>query len=341
MAKITIKDVAREAGVTVGTVSRAFNSYPDISEETKQKIFKTASALGYVPNIAAKNLSSRTTKNIGIILSDFLKTDVKDSFLVQIMQGVCACALHSGYETMIYLSDESVSGCGLSYKQFCDKHSVSGVILGGLENTDPYLNELLHGEVACVLVDINFKGDNVGYVSIDNKAAMKELVEYVISNNHTKFMLIAGKRETSVNIERLAAVYELLLDRGITLSREDVAYCDFSEEKAYTAVKEYIEKYGKTEATVFMCFSDLMAFGCMRAVKDCGYSIPEDFSVTGFDGHPISAYTSPLLTTVKQDFYQIGYKGTSLLIDMINGNKAERHIAADYSFIEGKSVGRV
>lgn len=335
--RVTIKDVAKKAGVTVGTVSRALNGYMDINEDTKKRILEVAAELEYTPNAVAKSLSSRTSRNIGIILTNFLQTDARDCFSLQLLQGIYRYAVSHGYEASIYMSDEN-SHTRLSYQKFCVQHNISGAILSGITTSDPYFKELVTAGMPCVLIDVHLKGKGLGCVSVDNGKAISEMTEYLCQNHHKNIMVLAGKREAAVNVERLAGIYEVLNRHGIAFTRENVAYCDFSEEKAYAFTLDYLKKYGKGKATAFECLSDLMAFGCMRAINELGYSIPEDFSVTGFDGHPIATYISPQLTTIGQDFGEIGYQSAKLLEKLIQDPELNEEVYVDFQFLERNSV---
>ncbi len=334
----SIRDVAKSAGVSIGTVSRAFNDYPDIKPETKKKIFEAAKRLDYSPNLSARNLSSKNKKNIALIISGLLENNPKENLMFCLIQGVYSYACMNGLEVAVYATD-SAHQRQLSYRRFCIEHSVAGVILSGVTTDDPYFNELLETtEIPCVAIDVEIPGKRVGWVSIDNVAASKEMTQYLIAQGHRDILVISGKKNAFVTVERMVGVYSAIEESGGHLTNDSVLYCDFHEETAYEKVMEYLREYGSTRHTAFLCFSDIMALGVMRAVRECGYRIPEDFSITGFDGIPISEYTTPSLTTIVQDMKESGYAGAKLLHEKMEKRTERKHDTLPYRIIERESV---
>ncbi|WP_285766779.1 LacI family DNA-binding transcriptional regulator [Peribacillus sp. SI8-4] len=333
----TIKDVAIKAGVSVGIVSKAFNNYPDVSENTRQKIFKVAEELNYTPNVVAKNLSSKRQLTIGMITSGFLDTDGKDNFnLFNLFKGVYSAVEDIPYELSYFFTD-SKKQKQKSYTKFCGERNIGGVILQGITVEDHYFLELVNTKIPCVLIDLTTKNGEglIGDVSTNNFEATREVASYLLDCHHRDIAIIAGKIETVVNTERIAGVITAFQDRGLELQEEDVLHANFSEEQAYIMAKQYLET---KRPTAFLCFSDLMAFGVMRAVKEAGLRIPEDISVTGFDGLVVAEYTHPRLTTVKQDFFEIGKQAAILLQRMMENKEAKKRVFVPHQLIKRESV---
>ncbi|MDP4086722.1 MAG: LacI family DNA-binding transcriptional regulator [Bacillota bacterium] len=334
---ITIKDVAKKAGVSTGVVSKAFNNYPDISEKTKMRIFEVAKELNYTPNLVAKNLSSKKQMTIGMITSGFFDSSIKDnnnSF--QLFKGVYTAVEKNQYELAIYLID-SQKQKQKSYAQFCKERNIGGAVLIGIRMDDPYLKELVDTKIPCVILDIKIgnESDFIGGVSTNNVAASKDMAEYLLDRDHRDIVVVAGKRETWVNQERLTGVRLAMQEIGLELLEENILHANFSENEAYRLTKKLI----KTRVpTAFLCFSDLMALGVMRAVKEASLDIPKDVSITGFDGILITEFTQPPLTTIQQDFFEIGNQAALLLQNLMEGTNCERNISVDYRLIERGSV---
>lgn len=333
----TIKDVAKKAGVSIGVVSRAFNNYPDISEKTRQKIFEVAKELNYTPNVVAKNLSSKKQKTIGLITSGFMNSDEKSSNnTLEVFKGIYTAVEENEYELAIYLID-SRKQKQKSYAKFCRERNIGGAILQGIRTDDPYFKELINTNIPCVLVDIRFDEERelIGSVSIDNVAAAKEITMRLLRGNHRKIAVMAGIKESYVNEVRLKGVKEAFASFGLELREEDILYGNFTERDAYEEAKKYLRRQ---KPTAFVCFSDLMAIGTMRAIEEAGLKIPEDVSVTGFDGIPLTEYTRPPLTTVKQNFFEIGRQAAILLQSMMEKKEVRHHVFADYKIIEREST---
>lgn len=333
----TIKDVAKKAGVSVGIVSKAFNNYPDVSEKTRKKIFEVAEELNYTPNVVAKNLSSKRQLTIGMITSGILDTDGKDNFnLYNLFKGAYSAVEEKPYELSYFFTD-SIKQKQKSYTKFCRERNIGGAILQGVTVEDPYFLELVDTKIPCVLIDLTTQNDEglIGNVSTNNFEASREVANYLLDCHHRDIAIIAGKIETVVNTERISGVISAFKDRGLELQEEDVLHANFSEEQAYIMAKQYLET---KRPTAFLCFSDLMAFGVMRAVNEAGLRIPEDISVTGFDGLVVSEYTHPRLTTVKQDFFEIGKQAAILLQQMMENEQAKKRVFVPHQLIKRESV---
>lgn len=333
----TIKDVARESKVSIGTVSRAFNGYQDISADTKARIFKVAGKLGYSPNVNAKSLSSKVSPNMGLIVSGFLDSDKRNGFVLSLLKGTYKFASEHEIEVALYTLDTELQK-KKSYEQFCTEHSIYGAVLSGVSTDDPYFNELVRAGLPCVLIDAYIKGKGLCCVSIDNVKAAQEMTEYLLDHHHKKIVIVQGKKEAEVNNYRIAGIYAAFSRRGMELTREQILTCGFRETVAYEKVKEYITQHKTGGATAFMCLSDVMALGTLRAISELGYSVPEDFSVTGFDGIPIASYTTPTLTTIEQDMEEIGYKAAEVLQELRKDPSVSKSVYVPYRFIERNSV---
>lgn len=332
----TIKDVAKKAGVSISIVSKAFNNYADVNAKTRQRIFDIAKELNYTPNIVAKNLSSKKQMTIGLISSGVLNNNEKDNNAFDIFKGVYTTISESQFELSIYLID-TLRQKQKSYAQYCRERNIGGAILQGIRIDDPYYMELIDTNIPCVVLDIMTETDNglIGSVSINNAKASREIAEYLLERNHRDIVIMAGTIETYVNTERIKGVQDAFKDKKLEFNDERVLYAQFSEEEAYTLAKQYLKT---KQPTAFLCFSDLMAFGVMKAIQEAGFRIPEDISVTGFDNLMLSSYTQPQLTTISQDFFEIGRLSALLLQDLIENKLDRKHIYAEHQLIERGSV---
>lgn len=338
---VSIKDVAKKAGVSISTVSRALNGYKDISDETKKRILKIAQEMEYYPNLTAKTLSSKKKCNIAIILSGLLDDlSVNNEYNLLLMRGAYQYAFQHNLEIATYAINSELQE-QKSYEQFCKEHSLSGALLYGLKTTDSYCNSLPNSTLPCVTVDITVEGDNVGNVVTDDTAAFQELTQYMIDKGHRKFVIVHGRKSAMVSVERLAGAYKALEDNGIELSKERIIYTNFEGEKAYSGVKEYLGKCGKEDVTAFLCMSDITAIGTIRAIKEMGYSVPEDFSVVGFDGIYASKCIVPLLTTVDQNVERKGYCAAKLLNEMLSKETEKKRIVVEHSIHYRDSIKRI
>lgn len=332
----TIREVAKRANVSVSVVSKSFNNYRDVKEETRQRILAVAEELGYSPNLNAKNLSSKKQTTIGLISSGVLNDNEKDNNAFDIFKGVYRTVSDSRFELSIYLID-SKQQKRQSYVQYCRERNIGGAILQGIRTDDQYYRELIDTSLPCVVLDIMNETGNglIGSVSIDNAKATKEIASYLLKRNHRDIVVMAGTRETYVNKERMKGVEEALGGNDLKIEEVPVLEAGFSEERAYLLAKEYLRH---SQPTAFLCFSDLMAIGVMKAVKEAGLRIPHDISVTGFDDLVFSSYTQPPLTTIRQDFVEIGRTAALLLQEIQEGTSERRHIWVEHELMERDSV---
>ena len=332
-----IHDVAKRAGVTIGTVSRAFNGYKDVSENTKKRIFEAARELQYSPQVIARSLSSKISPRIGMIVSGFLDTNDKDSLLYLLEKGVYRYTLENDLEVSIFTTDFSRLK-NKSYAQFCREHSIPGAILSGITVDDIYLHELIDSDIPCVTIDVPLEGKRLGCVTIDDRKAEAELTDYLFANGHRDFIVIAGRKNATVTGSRMAGIRDACLGRGVPLKDEQVYYCDFDEKAAHDRVFAYLREPGGPKATAFICHSDIMAIGALRAIREAGYASPGDFSVTGFDDIPLAVYMEPALTTVAQNFTQKGYESAKLLRSIILDEPCVRNVVLPYEMRVRSSV---
>lgn len=336
----TIRDVAREAGVSVGTVSRAFNGYQDIKPETRRRVVEIARRLGYLPNVNAKSLSSKHPRNMGLIVSGFLDSDRRNDSVMSILKGTYRYASEHQLEVALYTLDAEQQKVN-TYEQFCTQHNIFGAILSGVATNEVYFHQLVQSGLPCVMIDAYIKGKGLCCVSVDNMKASEELANYLINAGHRNIVVVEGKREAEVNNYRLAGIYAAFAKHGMELSRDRILTGEFRETVAYQQVRQYLLEHGKDGTTAFLCLSDIMALGVMRAITELGYSIPGDFSVTGFDGIPIAEYTTPALTTIGQDMERVGYQAAALLMELTKNPEESRCVYVPYQFLERDSVRKL
>lgn len=330
--KVTIKDVAKKAGVSITTVSRVFNGYSDISEKTKQHILKVAQEMNYTPNAAARTLSSKKQKTIALILND-LELNRKTTMPMEVLSGVYEYTVEHQIE-FVFFATTSIKQSQKSFQQFCREKNITGAVIQGLRVDDVYYKELDQTPIPVVLIDIQENSDKVGSVSIDNIAAAKEAVNYLISLGHREIALINGRRQATVSMEREAGYLRALQEAEIPVKTDYVQYANFSEEIAEVMSKDLIQHY--SEITAFFCASDLMAIGVMKGMQEMGLNIPDDISVIGFDDIILTEFLTPPLTTIHQDMKRAAYEAAHLVDQMMS----EPDAVAQHVFIPHELVVR-
>jgi len=335
----TIKDIARKAGVSVTTVSRALNGYGDVSETTRRKIKQVAEELSYSPNAVARSLVSKKTRTIGLIISDINRAGAKDAFAYEVLCGINDRAGDLKYDLLLFSTNPSKQ-MEKSYAALCKERNVEGAILSGLRLDDPYLQEVIEQtSFPCVLIDIPRTGDNVGYIASDSRAGAEMAVRHLIECGHREIAMVNGHNQAHVSRERLEGYKDALQKANLPYREELVFDGRFTEDGGAEAMYQILIRH--PEATAVFCASDLMALGAMRTLERTGRRVPDDMSVVGFDDISIAAYCSPKLTTVRQDKYEMGYRGAQLLIDMLEGRTDSRKVILSNQLIVRESTRRI
>ncbi|MGZ9583369.1 LacI family DNA-binding transcriptional regulator [Paenibacillus marinisediminis] len=332
---VTIKDVAREANVSITVVSKALNGYPDVSEDTRRKVLKIAEELKYTPNMLAKNLKQKVSRSIALIFSNFEFANGKDGVLFQMMSGIYAAAVANQYEVVIYTRSLSEQK-NMSYWKFCKDHKISGAVITGLKTTDPYFLEIVNSDFPCVVLDADMEGEHTGSVSTDNVSAAKAGVEYLIQKGHRRIGMINGHDFAVVSRQRMKGYRAALESQGISYDPSIVVYSDFLEESAYDLAESYLQN--NPDVTALFFASDLMAIGFMNRCRELGIRIPEDLSIMGFDDIVLSSYTTPKLSTIQQNFHKLAYRACEQVISILEKEEKGKHIMMPYRVIDRESI---
>lgn len=333
--KVTIKDVAHRANVSIATVSRVFNGYTDISEATKKRVMAIAQEMDYSPNMAARTLSSKSQKTIALILNE-LNISRKSTMPMEVLSGVYKYTESSNCEFVFYGTSDTKQK-EKSFRQFCNEHNITGVVMQGLKVTDPYYKELSKTKIPTVVIDMEIDNNRVGSVSIDNEWAAKEAVDYLIEIGHQEIAMLNGSLEANVSIQREIGYRMSLQEHGIPCVEEYIQYANFNEETAYQTIKELIPNH--PEITAIFSASDIMAIGALRAANDLGLKVPEDLSIIGFDDIVLTNYIQPKLSSVAQDMEKIGYKAAELLDELISNKETlANHLFVEHELIIRDSV---
>lgn len=333
----TIKDIAKNAGVSVTTVSRALNGYSDVNEKTRQKIIKIAEELNYSPNTLARGLVMNQSKTIGLLVSGMDRSSVKDNFTFEVLTGVNECISERGYDLVLF-STTTTKQREKTYSQLCRERRVDGAILSGIKIDDPYLKEVVESNIPCVLIDIPIQSETVGYVTTDNVFGAKKAVRYLIEQGHKNIALINGHDQAFVSKQRLKGYIEALEEANLSVNEKWIISGDFTEDIAQEKSLELLKQF--QEITAIFCASDLMALGVLKSAKTLGIEVPSQLSVIGYDNILLASYTTPTLSTIAQNIIELGYQGSNLLIDMLEGKADARVCTLDTELIIRESTDK-
>lgn len=290
---VTIKDIAKQAGVSVSTVSNALNDSDKVIPETKAKVVQVALELGYVPNLNARRLKNRRTHNFGLFLPNF-----GGSYYVPLIQAMYEVCRESHHSLLIHVSD-SISSRELSSVILSSNIDGAVILNEHLEEGDlPFLEDRA---MPLVFLDKERVGPNISSVLLDNRQGIEAAVDYLWTTGHRSLVYVRGFPNYD-DAARFAGFEASATKRGLEV--RDPLWGWFSAETAYDEVVKKGFAAGRPDA--FLCANDDMAKGCIRALNDLGWKVPQDISVVGFDDSDFASYSRPALTTVVNPVAEVG-----------------------------------
>jgi LacI family transcriptional regulator len=318
--RVTIRELARLSGVSVGTVSRALNGYADVRPETRERIARLARELDYTPAAAARSLVTQRSHVIGV----FLETgeghpDLQHPFFHEVLGGLKQRVGSEGFDLLLFASERPGNGYGPhSYLKRARHHSVDGVALIGLNPEDPEVRRLVRAELACVGIDMELEGPRVEVVMSDNEAGARAAVEHLVGLGHRRIATITGMLDSRPGADRLRGYRTAVQAAGLAYRDEYVAYGDFYAESGREAATRLLAL--AEPPTAIFAAADMMAIGAVLAAAELGLSVPKDVSIVGFDDIQLAPHLNPPLTTLRQDKLGLGAAAGEALIARIAGD---------------------
>ena len=331
----TIRDVAKAAGVTIGTVSRALNNYEDVNIHTRERIQRVARELGYTPNQMARSLSSKHMKRIALILSGFLEDTMLNDFETMLMKGIYQFASEHSIDIAMYVIN-SKTQLEKSYEQLCYEYNIAGAILFGLKTTDPYCEALPVSSRPCVTIDTEVRGEHISNITLDDVAAFDELAQYLIDRGHRRIVLVHAARMPWSAWSACRRVSGLRAQRPGADARQYHLH-DLPPREALTGGNEYFKAHSPDSVTAFLCMSDMLAIGTIEALKAWAAACRRLLRGR-LRRLEVTNYTDPKITTVDQNIKQKGYEAAHLLYDMLNGTRNAQKLVLPHTLVERGSV---
>lgn len=313
---VTIKDIARMAGVSHTTVSRALNDSPLIHEETKRKIRAIAERLDYSPNYSAKSLVLSRSYHIGLFFSTLAK-GTSSSFFHEAVKGVHR-VIHSQYNLIVNAIDYYED----NFSSVTRKSFDGIVVMSQSDKDESFIRHVLDKHIPLVVLNRNAGQLPVVNVMADDQAGVRMAVEHLIREGHRRIGLIEGKASFKSTQARKEGYLQALRENGI---EPDAAYHmegGYTLEGGYQAMLKLLGL--NPLPTAVYCSSDEMAVGAMKAIAENGLSVPEHISIAGFDNELFSAFLSPALTTVKRPVEMMSRIGAEKLLHEIEQGKSMR-----------------
>lgn len=328
--KITIKEVAKEAGVAISTVSNAMNGSNLVNDETKAKILAVAEKLNYIPNLNGRFLKSGKTKTIG-----FITSSVRGQYFYVLADAMNRECDRLGYTLNIIVTrDKNVIMNNILGKSFDGIFIFEGERIGDLE-----LDMMDKNNIKTILLDRRYERNNIGSVVFNSYKAGYETTKYLINLGHKCIYFIEGAEDVYDSCERKRGYIDALKEYHIEFHDSYVINGLFEELMTYNAIITLLRIHQQKLPGAFIAGNDLSAIGCINALKALGYKVPEDVSVIGFDDIEIAKYFIPSLTTVRNPIDMQGTTAVQLMYKMMNENQNGKVEIINGELIQRNSSG--
>ena len=306
---VTIKDVARDAGVSVATVSRVYNNSDAVRAATRRHVQAVALRLGYAPNGAARSLITSKTNTIGVLLPDLY-----GEFFSEVLRGIDQSVQRSGYHLLVSSSHDKAHEIDAMLRSM--RGRVDGVIVMSPNMDARDAVRRLADRFPVVVLNGAVKGDPLDAIVVANFEGARAMVRHLIALGHRRVALITGAERNFDALERRRGYRAALREAGIALVPAWEVAGDFSEGSGHRAARELLRV--EPAPTAIFASNDAMAIGALSALREAGRRIPEDVAVAGFDDIPMARYMNPSLSTVHVDISALGERATARLLELLH-----------------------
>lgn len=311
----TIKDVAREAGVSIATVSRVLNNVGTADEETKRLVKLAARRLKYVPNSLGRGLSIRRTDAIGLLLPDLF-----GEFFSEVIRGADETAQQLGYHLLMSSSHSSREEIAGALKTM--RGRVDGLVIMSPDIDALTLDQNLPHNHPVVLVNCPVENSSFDSLNIDNYGGAFQMVKHLIDHGYERIAIITGTPGNFDAGDRLRGFRDAMNAAGRTIDEELIIAGRFSETSGYNAARKLLEH--EVRPTAIFASNDSMAIGALSALREHGVNVPGEIALAGFDDTPIDAFLSPALTSVRVNIHNLGVLAIQYIIHAVREKNGQR-----------------
>ncbi len=327
---ITIADVAKKAGVSTMTVSRAINNKGEITEATRQKVLQVAADLGYRPNRIARGLVTKQTMQLGLVVPD-----ITNPFFSKIALGAQNTAWHGGYNLLLLntMEDEEREDAILD---MLEESQVDGVILCSSRLTKTRLEERLTNQPDTVLINRQVKVKTAGLIYINDQAGAELAVNHLIAGGRKRIGLLAGPPPSFSSYNRKQGYLKALKQAEISIDPQLQISCDPTPYGGQTACTTLLQQQPNIDA--LFCYNDLVAVGALQACTAMGRMVPDDIALVGVDNIPLANLITPRLTTLHTSKYKIGVTAVDLLFKHLQAPSKNQPVFFDQELIKRHSA---
>jgi LacI family transcriptional regulator len=332
---VTIYDVAREANVSMATVSRVVNNNPNVKPQTRKKVFDAIEKLGYRPNAVARGLASKKTTTVGVVIPD-----ISNANFAEVARGIEDIANMYHYNIILCNADKRKEKEIRVINTLLEKQ-VDGLLFMGGAVSDEHIQAFKTSTVPIVLCATTDERDAYPSVDIDHKAAAKDAVKELLRQGHRRISMISGPLEDpSVGYARFQGYKAAMEEAGLQVEDALVRIGNYRYESGAETAKYFLEL--DPRPTAIFAANDEMAIGAIHAIQDAGLKVPDDISVIGLDNSRIASMVRPQLTTVAQPMYDIGAVAMRLLTKLMNKETVQNErVILQHELINRHSVAHL
>lgn len=316
LVSVTIKDIARAAGVSHTTVSRALRGHPAINADTAARIQALADKLGYVPNKVARGLKTSQSGVLGVIVRR-----IDDPFFGPVLQGIEHVLQNAQYSLLLAASNRDPER-ERAIAQVMSERRVDGVIICSTQVSEAHRRQLEDFGVLTVLINNQAQEDIVHSIYHDDAGGCRELTDHLIQLGHTRIGYLGNARAGRTSDERLHGYRAALRARDLPVRDEYVTdAANGLAQAGATGVEHFLAL--SRPPTAIVCYNDVMAIGAMQRLYRAGWHVPHDCSITGFDDIELAAHVNPPLTTFDQPKYDLGHQAAEMMLELLRRKASE------------------
>jgi DNA-binding LacI/PurR family transcriptional regulator len=322
---VTLKEVARHAGVSYQTVSKVLNHQVQVSKETEERIWNSVRELGYHPNLIARSLRSQKSNMVGYSWEP-TPPDQANPILDMFLQSMANAAENAGYHLLAFPHRPGNAWIN-AYRLLIDSNRVDGFVLSSVEYDDPRVRFLQERNFPFVAFGRSNPDWDFPYVDVNGGMGMKLVVEHLIGQGHRRIGVLAWPKASRVGQDRMSGLQTALAEAGIDLPARYLKRGQGVFQFGWQATTDWLDLPAEERPTAIVGFNDAMAIGAIRAAQERAVQVGADLAVTGFDDAPMIQYLNPPLTSIRQPTWEVGQKTMQLLLGLLSNGKAlEKHI---------------
>jgi LacI family transcriptional regulator len=316
IGRVTMSDVAREAGVSLMTVSRVINNKGEISPATRQRVLDIIERLDYRPSSIARGLVTKRTATLGLVVPD-----IANPFFSEVARGAEHTAYAEGYNVFLCNTEEDTRR-ELAVLQSLEEKRADGIVICSSRLEDSELQAAVAQHPAVVLINRPLEGNNgAGAVLVDDETGGRVATQHLLQAGHPAVGFLAGPPASYSGHQRAKGYRAALVAAGLPYNSAWVRDCSPTVEGGQEAARELLTDH--PDLTALFCYNDLVAVGALQACASLGRVVSESLSIVGFDDIPLAALVTPPLTTCRVPRYELGTQAMRLLLDQIDGSPAE------------------